>query len=629
MPPSLVRNTLLSRPFIERIGGLPKHEAACAALAEIVTQFQQMKTFASEIHTELHLVKPMLKNLGFAFESKPRFFEEQIKGADFALFRSEDDRIKASPSWGTRPYYESVLGLLMVKRYGRNLQEGISGFYLEFESRIPLFQSLYLTKTSAVPWSILTNGKSWILMRKPVAHENCVIEIDLEAAVATNDRETLHLFYHTFSAQGLDETLPGLIEEERSSLLLFLRERRTALARALPAGSARAEVNRVAVPAYKEIFPASGFGPVDRGGHEGGLPADDSGGGKLLPVKDFDRSDVLTYLFVKGLEGDTPDLKKIILEGIERSRTKETLLSLKILDMTPGFGSLATRLAETIAYLSCQLPYGDKHSFVAEWENNLLLHKYVVEHVLFGVERSAFPFEAGRNALRLRFDCLPTNYRLGNPLLGMSIKELYGLIDEKSQTGLFSRNPREVMTELKDMSRLYFSLSDRIKEDAVMKAELEGSLRTHRQRVKEVMDLHTASYFETSLESRKIRELLNNMDADEALWESARSTAWFRKAADISVRNCFFHMEMEFPFLLNERFDLIFVQPAMYYLWEEGLPVEEATKAYIKRAMAFLGENGRMLIVGGYPEQVVSDLKKSKRYAVEAKDRGVVTVRRR
>jgi hypothetical protein len=628
MPPSLVRNTLLSRPFIERIGGLPKHERACAALFEIVTQFQQMKAFASEIHTELHLVKPMLKTLGLAFESKPKFFEEQIKGADFALFRSEGDRIKASPLWGTRPYYESVLGLLMVKRYGRNLEEGISGFYLEFESRIPLFQSLYLTKTSAVPWSILTNGKSWVLIRKPLAYEKSVVEIDLEAAVAANDEETLHLFYHTFSAQGLDETLPGLIEEERSALIPFLRERRASLAQSLPAGSARAEVNSVAVPAYKEIFPESDLRSIDGGAYEGGLPAEDNGAGKRLPVKDFDQSDVLTYLFVKGLEGDTPDFEKIILEDIRENRTKETLLSLKILDMTPGFGSLATRLTETIAYLSIQLPYREKHSFVAEWENNLLLHRYVVEHVLFGVERGAFPLEASQNALRLRFDCLPTNYRLGNPLLGMSIKELYGLADDKSQTGLFSRNPREVMTELTDMSRLYFSLSDRIKEDAVVKAELEGSLRVHRQRVKEVMDLHTASYFDASLESRKIKELLYNMDADEALWESARSAVWFLKAKEIALRNCFFHMEIEFPFLLNDRFDLIFVQPAMYYLWEERLPVVEASKAYIKRAMAFLAEKGRILVVGGYQEEVVSDLKKSKRYGVEAKD-GVVTVRRR
>ena len=118
------------------------------------------------------------------------------------------------------------------------------------------------------------------------------------------------------------------------------------------------------------------------------------------------------------------------------------------------------------------------------------------------------------------------------------------------------------------------------------------------------------------------------MDADEALWESARGTEWFCRAEEIAARNCFFHMEIEFPFLLNERFDLIIVQPAMHYLWEEKQPLEEATKAYIKRAMTFLGEKGRILLVGGCPEAVVVDLRRSKRYGVEAKN-GVVTVRRR
>ena len=175
MPSALLRNTLLSGPFIERIRGLPRQDEAYTSLVDIVTQFQQMKAYASEIHTELHLVKPMLKVLGFAFESKPKFFEEQIKGADFALFRSEGERLRTSPLWGTAAYYENVLGLLMVKRYGRNLEEGISGFYLEFENRIPLYQSLYLTKKSAAPWGILTNGKLWVLVKKPVAYEKSLV----------------------------------------------------------------------------------------------------------------------------------------------------------------------------------------------------------------------------------------------------------------------------------------------------------------------------------------------------------------------------------------------------------------------------------------------------------------------
>ena len=45
-------------------------------LLEILTKFQDIKKFASEIHTETHLIKPILKILGYAYESKPKFFEE-------------------------------------------------------------------------------------------------------------------------------------------------------------------------------------------------------------------------------------------------------------------------------------------------------------------------------------------------------------------------------------------------------------------------------------------------------------------------------------------------------------------------------------------------------------------------
>ena len=382
------------------------------------------------------------------------------------------------------------------------------------------------------------------------------------------------------------------------------------------------------MPFYRQIFPESVFPALPDNGQEPRPAAEHDGRDKRLPVKGFDQCDILAHLLARGLEEEIPDLEKILLEGVKEDRTKESLLSLKILDMTPGFGNIATRITETIAYLAFQLSYREKHSFVTEWENTLLLHKFILDHVLYGVERSDFSLETLQNAIGFRFNCAATNYRLGNPLLGMSINELYGLTEGKNQTGLFSRHPQEIMTELRDMSRLYFSLSDRIKEDAAVKVELEGTLRSHRQRLKEVMDLLTASYFEASLENKRTRELLHNMDADEALWESARGTAWFREAKEIAAKNRFFHMEIEFPFLLNERFDLIIVQPAMHYLWEEKLPVEEATKAYIKRAMTFLGEKGRILLVGGCSEETVADLKKSKRYGVEAKD-GVVTVRRR
>jgi len=87
-------------------------------------------------------------------------------------------------------------------------------------------------------------------------------------------------------------------------------------------------------------------------------------------------------------------------------------------------------------------------------------------------------------------------------------------------------------------------------------------------------------------------------------------------------------MEIEFPFLLNDRFDLIVVQPELTYLWEEKVPPEEAAKAYVKRAMTYLSETGKIILVGSDPGELVPELKKSKRYAVEAKNAAVIVTRR-
>jgi hypothetical protein len=136
----IARNTLISRAGLDKILLTHHQEEACASLQQMLAKFQEIKTFASEIHTETHLIRPMLKLLGYAYESKPKFFEEQIKGPDAALFTSEENRVKNSSFWGTEKYYSDTLGILLLKRYGRNLEEGISGFYLEFENRIPFIK---------------------------------------------------------------------------------------------------------------------------------------------------------------------------------------------------------------------------------------------------------------------------------------------------------------------------------------------------------------------------------------------------------------------------------------------------------------------------------------------------------
>jgi hypothetical protein len=150
---TIVRNSLISRRGLEQILSLPEEDAAYVSLLEILAKFQDIKKFASEIHTEIHLIKPILKMLGYAYESQPKYFNDSIKGPDVALFATEADRDRASPLWGTPEYYANTLGVLLLKRFGRNLEEGISGFYLEFENRIPLYQLFYFLKNTKTPWA--------------------------------------------------------------------------------------------------------------------------------------------------------------------------------------------------------------------------------------------------------------------------------------------------------------------------------------------------------------------------------------------------------------------------------------------------------------------------------------------
>jgi len=216
---SIVRNTLLSPSAIHKIRALPADDTVCASLLEILAKFQDIKKFASEIHTEIHVIKPILKLLGLSYESKPKFFEEHIKEPDAVLFSSEEERFKSSQLWGTVEYYAKALGILLLKRYGRNLQEGITGFFLEFENRIPTYQIAYLLKKSKAPWGILTNGREWILVKRPAQYELRLLSMDLEAAMFENDRDALHLFNAIFSLTGLTKTVPNILEEERDYLI--------------------------------------------------------------------------------------------------------------------------------------------------------------------------------------------------------------------------------------------------------------------------------------------------------------------------------------------------------------------------------------------------------------------------
>ena len=84
-------------------------------------------------------------------------------------------------------------------------------------------------------------------------------------------------------------------------------------------------------------------------------------------------------------------------------------------------------------------------------------------------------------------------------------------------------------------------------------------------------------------------------------------------------------MEIEFPLLLNGAFDLVIVQPWHAYAWEEKVPVIEMTKAYIKRASAYVKPSGKILLVSGESTAKLADeLAKSKKYILTQKGTWIV-----
>jgi hypothetical protein len=53
---------------------------------------------------------------------------------------------------------------------------------------------MYLLKRSRAPWGILTNGRYWILIKRPVAFEQKLIEIDLEASLLSAKKDLSAFF---------------------------------------------------------------------------------------------------------------------------------------------------------------------------------------------------------------------------------------------------------------------------------------------------------------------------------------------------------------------------------------------------------------------------------------------------
>ena len=301
----------------------------------------------------------MLKLLGYAYESKPKFFEEQIKGPDVALFSSEDERVKNSSLWGTREYYSNTLGVLLLKRYGRNLEEGISGFYLEFENRIPIYQTVYLLKKAKTSWGMLTDGRFWMLIKKPVSYETRIIGIDLENALSENRWETLHLFYHVFSLKGLTKALPEIIEEDRTGLIDVLKEKKTSVRHAVHGLRKKTEIFPRVIDTYREVYPKIELTATEKYLEENNITLQRRSDLQPDNISEYNISDIAAYLFNKKGYRTGLDLEDIFLRNRPAELTKETLLSPKNTRLDTRFREYHHRThRRSRLFIVCPCPIG-------------------------------------------------------------------------------------------------------------------------------------------------------------------------------------------------------------------------------------------------------------------------------
>jgi len=629
MHTSITRNTLMSPSGIDRLLSLPQEHEIYSSFLDILLKFQDIKKFASEIHTEIHLIKPILKILGYTYESKPKFFDENIKNPDVALFADEQEKSRVSQLWGTKEYFSSAIGLLQLKRYGRSLDKGISGFYLEFENKIPIYQLFYILKNVKTPWGVLTNGRSWILLKKPYAYEKRLIEIDIEKALIDGDKETLHLFFNIFSLNSLKNVLPEIIESERKELINILIEKKASCRSSISGIKKKAEIYPKLIDTYRAFFPSERFDITESFLNEKGVKIEEHTHDAPTNINKYNTMDIFNYLFIKRGYEYKLNIEEIFLNNNATRLTKENLFRLKVLDMTPNLGSLSSQIIEGLSYLSFVLPYHERNTFVAEWEDEHSLKRFIIQNIMFGIERSHLMFDILTHIFQTRFDSGAPHYRLGNPLIGMSIKDILYYYDEKDQLGLFNKSPRDLINEIKEMYKLYFSLSDKIKEDVEIKKDMDMRLNTYKERIKDVMDVITASHFAKIIDSKKIRDLIFSLDSDALTWEHIRKKNWFLEAKEIANKNGFFHLEINFPFLLHNAFDYIFVQPTLSYIWEDEIPAVEATTAYIKRGMTYLKQEGKMIICfERIWDALIEELNKSKKYIYEIKENYIVVRRK-
>lgn len=149
----------------------------------------------NEAQTEEHFIKPVLNELGFAYEVQTQIYSRGRQQADYTLFANEQSRRQACSSDEQEAFFSRALAMAEAKSWERALGEKSKND----DNNSPSFQIVGYLDGTRVNWGILTNGRKWRLYyrlsRLPVQE---FYEVDLVDLLENREKGDFKYFWLFF-----------------------------------------------------------------------------------------------------------------------------------------------------------------------------------------------------------------------------------------------------------------------------------------------------------------------------------------------------------------------------------------------------------------------------------------------
>ncbi len=185
--------------------GTEKIERARRELEELLEKRQILVDEGPEtLETQYYWVGYVLRALGYCAsvsEPPPGGLETNDPRPDFTLFYSAEDFRRAVALRGRREFYASALGIICALSWDSSLDEYEDEEDVTYSPAFDVDRHLRDTGTT---WGVLTNGRLWRLYHRDSSGlMDTYYEIDLVAALESNDADAFKYFWLVFSPEGL------------------------------------------------------------------------------------------------------------------------------------------------------------------------------------------------------------------------------------------------------------------------------------------------------------------------------------------------------------------------------------------------------------------------------------------